>query len=213
MNQQRTTIALFGASGATGRQVVEQARIRGVSINALVRRQSNDIHLEGMFVKTGDFNDAEAMDAIIANCRAVICVIGPRPPYREIFCASATQAIIESMLRVGVKRLICQTGAMIGEYKHNRSVIFRWLTRSVHRTYPAMSEDRARQEELIKQSDLEWTIVKPSRLTKGGLTGRVNAAVDLKLGMLSKISRADLACFLLDLVESNEFSRQAVFVK
>ena len=213
MNQQGITIALFGASGATGRQIVEQAHRKGVSIKALVRKQSNDAHLDGILVKTGDFNNAKTLDALITNCRAVICVIGPRPPFRDIFCGSATQSIIDSMMRVGVKRLVCQTGAMIGEYKANRRLLFRWLTHSVQKKYPAMTEDRAQQERLILQSDLDWTIVKPSRLTNGRRTGRINAAVDLKMGLLSKISRADLACFLLDQVESNEFSRQAVFVK
>lgn len=213
MNKPTSTIALFGASGATGRCVVNQARARGFLVSALLRNAYPELAQDGILLKLGGFENANVVDQVIAGSRAVICVIGPRPPYTDIFCASATKAIIDSMQRVGVQRLICQTGAMIGDYDTNRSFLFKWLTRTVQRKFPAMTADRAEQELLIKQSNLSWSIVKPSRLTNGRLSGHVRAGANLKMGMMSKISRADLAGFLLDLAESNDFLRQAVFTK
>jgi len=207
-------IAIFGGSGATGRSLISQALIRGHRVNALVRKGSNINHQHAQFqCVVGGFGEAGAVDDVIAGSDAVISVIGARPPYTDSFCAAATQAMIESMQRQKVTRMICQTGAMIGDYEKNWSRLFTWMARSVQKKYSAMMADRMEQERLIIESDLDWTIVKPSRLTQGSRKGKLTAGFDLKMRLMSKISREDLASFLLDQVTSDTYLRQAVFVR
>ncbi len=208
------TIALFGGSGATGRSLISQALVRGWRVNALVRKGSSirQQHAHLNYV-VGGFDEAYAVDDVIAGSDAVISVIGARPPYTDTFCAAATRAMIASMQRRKVTRIICQTGAMIGNHEDNWSWPFTWMARSVHKKYSAMMADRLEQERLIMASHLDWTIVKPSRLTQGARTGQVRAGTDLKMGLMSKIARVELASFLLDQVTSDTYLHQAVFVR
>ncbi|NGZ97499.1 MAG: hypothetical protein CV089_15500 [Nitrospira sp. WS110] len=73
--------------------------------------------------------------------------------------------------------------------------------------------NREEQERLVESSVLDWTIVKPPRLTDSLPRGRVYASASLLVGLLSKISRADLAAFILDEIQTGRFVRQRIFVK
>jgi len=116
------------------------------------------------------------------------------------------------MRRVGVRRLVCQTGAMIGGEVPNWTLPVRLMVRLFMRQRSAVAADRMRQEELVKESRLEWTLVKPPRLTDSPAQGRVAAGVDLRIGLLSKISRTDLASFLVAECVAPRYVNQAVYV-
>ena len=94
----------------------------------------------------------------------------------------------------------------------NRTLPVRLMARMFRWRRPAVAADRVRQEKLVRESGLEWTLVKPSRLTDGRARGRVAAAVDLPIGLLSKVSRADLASFLVGECVAPRYLKQAVYV-
>ena len=73
--------------------------------------------------------------------------------------------------------------------------------------------DREEQERLVESSGLDWTIVKPPRLTDSRAQGRVLAGSSLRIGLLSKVSRASLTAFILDEIQTGRFVRQRIFVK
>ena len=81
------------------------------------------------------------------------------------------------------------------------------------KSMPELARDREEQERLIMESECDWTIVKPPRLTDGPARGRVRAGTDLRVGLLSSISRRDLAAFLVSLVSSTQYSGRRVLVK
>ncbi|GKS63283.1 hypothetical protein YTPLAS72_05870 [Nitrospira sp.] len=83
----------------------------------------------------------------------------------------------------------------------------------IARWHPQATGDREEQERLVESSGLDWTIVKPPRLTNSATRGRVQASASLRVGLLSKISRADLAAFIFDEIEAGHFVRQRIFVK
>jgi putative NADH-flavin reductase len=206
-------ICIFGANGATGLAIAQQALARGHEVTAVVRSQSAQAKLPpGATVVVGSLLDRADVAHAIVGADAVICVFGPRPTSPEVFCAEATQSIIEAMRAHGMRRLICQTGAMIGDYPH-LSWFMRMMRSSYRKQQPALAADRAEQERLVAASGLLWTTVKPPRLTSGTARGRVRSGENLKVGAFASISRADLARFMLDEVESLEYVGKHVVVR
>lgn len=206
-------LAIFGISGRTGRELAKAASLKGWEVRGFVRPTSKVQAgaVNGRIVR-GNFEDVDRVIETIADSEAVCCMIGPRPPYTDVFCATATAAIIAAMKQTTCKRLVCQTGAMIGPAP-NRSRPMEWMARVFAKWQPQSAEDREEQERFVKSSLLEWTIVKPPRLTDAPPQGRVQANSSLRVGLLSTISRADLAAFIIDEVQTGRFVRQRIFVK
>jgi putative NADH-flavin reductase len=205
-------ICIFGASGATGLTLTQQALARGFGVTAFVRSQAATTKLPpGATVVAGNLLDRSDVARAVAGCDAVICAIGPRPSSPEPFCSEATKNIIDAMQAAGVRRLICVTGAMVGDYPH-LSWFMRMMRNSYRKQQPALAADRAEQERLVAASGLQWTAVKPPRLTNGAVRGRMRSGESLKVGAFASISRADLARFMLDAVESPQYVGKHVVV-
>jgi putative NADH-flavin reductase len=207
------TIAVFGASGLTGKEVIREANSRGINTKSFVRRAGSTPELDLNFEITGDFTDKEAITSVIKGVDAVIITIGQRPPYEDIFCKDATAKIIAIAANNNVNRIICQTGALIGDYPENQKKFFKFFGRLFDKKYPKVKEDRIDQEEVLKRSDSDWTIVKPPRLTNGNKKRRCNCAPGVRTGIFSKISRKELASLLVDLTTSKQFAKKVVFAK
>jgi putative NADH-flavin reductase len=206
-------ICIFGASGATGRTLTGQALERGIDVTAFVRSEAAKEKLpSGVTVMVGNLLDHADVECALSGRDAVIISIGPHPSSLDVFCAEATRTIIEAMKAQGVHRLICQTGAMIGDYPH-----LSWFMRSMRDSYqkqqPDMAQDRAEQEQLVATSGLDWTLVKPPRLTNGKGSVHIRSGEALKVGAMSSVSRSDLSRFLLEQVDSQEFVGKRVVVQ
>lgn len=193
-----TRIALFGASGRTGTEVVRLATARGWRVRALVRPSSRCREMDGLEVLRGDLDTPSDVLAAVSNADAVLCVFGPRSTKDPPFAAAATARIVEAMKSAGVSRLVCQTGAMVGDLPPNVSTPMRFMARLFRRRYPALAADSAGQERLVATSGLDWTLVKPPRLHDGPPRRPTHADPALRVGLMSAISRAALAEFLLD---------------
>jgi len=210
--QELVKVALFGASGKTGQAFARAASAQGLVIRASLRNAASDFLPPNVEILRGDLGDADHVRDTIAGTTMVCCVLGPRPPHTEVFCARTTELILDAMHRAGVRRLICQTGAMIGADAANWTPPVRLMVRMFRRHRPAVAADRMRQEKIVRESDLEWTLVKPPRLTDGPARGYLVAGVDLRIGLLSKIGRADLASFLVGECIAPRYVNQAVYV-
>lgn len=199
------TLAVFGLSGATGQALLAAALARGWAVRGLVRNASTSTSALAaasqarLVLVHGELGDASRVRQTLEGADAVCCVFGPRPPYTEVFCAAATAQVVAGMRQAGIARLLCQTGGMVGPGQ--RTLPFAWLTALVCRQQPALMADRSEQERLVMASGLRWTLIKPPRLTDHPAARPVQAAADLKLGLLSHISRASLAQFTLDAVD------------
>ena len=206
-------LAIFGISGRTGHELARVAGIKGWEVCGFVRPTSKGegAVIHGRIVR-GNFEDFDRVVETIADSQAVCCMIGPRPPYTDVFCATATAAIIAAMKQANCKRLVCQTGAMIGPAP-NRSRPMEWMARAFATWHPQVMRDREEQERLVELSGLDWTIVKPPLLTDSSPQGQAQASSSLRVGLLSKVSRASLAAFILDEIQTGRFVRQRIFVK
>ena len=206
-------ICVFGASGGTGALLVRQAMQRGHTVVAFVRGEAAKGTLPpGATVVIGSLLDPGAVERAVAGTDAVISALGPRVSSPEVFCAAATRNIIEAMKAQGVGRLLCITGAMIGDYPH-----LSWFMRSLRRMFrkhqPALARDRAEQERLVVASGLDWTLIKPPRLTNRRARGRVRSGGSLRIGAFSNISRADLSGFILDQIDLADSVGQSLVVE
>lgn len=208
------TIALFGATGRTGSWIGVRALRRGFAVNALRRPSSFDpLSAKPINMLEGDVQNADHAGRVIQGTCAVLVTLGQRPPYGDVFCEGATAAILEAMRRHGVMRIIAVTGAMIGEQDQGQTRSMKFLARVFWDQQRAAAADRAAQERLLMESDRDWTVVKPPRLSPGLRRPRIKNATRMRIGLLSRISRENLADFMLDQIDSTEYIRQRVLVK
>jgi len=188
-------VLIIGASGATGQILMHEALAQGHEVTALARDPSalasEDHRLR---VLQGDALDASSVEAAVAGQDAVLSALGTRSARPTTLFSESTNNIISAMDKHGVRRLVCITGIGAGDSKGHVGFLYDrvMLPFVVKNIY----EDKTRQEEAIKQSDLEWVIVRPARLTDESAKGEYN--VFLGGSYTAKtISRADVAAFML----------------
>jgi putative NADH-flavin reductase len=191
------TVTLFGATGRTGKAIIQEANNYKIKLLPFSKRLPTDDEVR---------NSIKGSDA-------VIIVFGPKYNSTDIFCDRYTKQIVNAMTKENVSRLICQTGAMIGEYDENRSFFFKILCNQYKKSSPEGYNDRVEQESTIKKSQLNWTIIKPPRLSDSTTDKKVSSGENLKVGLMSSITRKSLANFILQEVINGENIKKSVFVK
>ena len=192
-------IVIFGAAGATGRIVVERALAWGHEVTAFDRHTAPlAIHHPKLILIQGDIFNLSQVEAAIVGQDAVISVLGVRPGVTIPVCSEGTKNIIAAMQKLGVKRFISQSAfavaALDGEW---REVPYLPIILPFFPKVKAMFADKVLQEHEILQSDLDWIIVRPAKLTDGPRMGEYKVSDPLSMGPRAKISRADVADFLL----------------
>ena len=120
--------------------------------------------------------------------------------------SDATRVLVDAMTAQGVKRLICVTGFGAGDSRESISRLQRLPFQAVFgRAY----DDKSRQERLIRQSALDWTIARPGVLTNGPRTGRFKILAEASQWRNGIISRADVADFLVGQIEDRTYVHKA----
>lgn len=193
-------LALFGATGKTGRLLVDRALAEGHEVAALVRDPAKLPPRTGLRVEKGDARERPAAARTLQGADAAILLLGNfnRRPNSEI--SDATRTICDAMAGEGPRRLVAVTTIGVGDsLAPMKSLLFKLVIRTFARHIWA---DRARQEEVVRASGLDWTIVRPGGLTDGRPTGRWRAigGGDPQPAKV-EIARADLAAFLLGAVD------------
>lgn len=192
-------IVIFGAAGATGRILVERALEQGHEVIAFDRHPAAlTIEHPKLSLIQGDIFNPWQVEEAIAGQDVVISVLGVRPGVTVPVCSEGTKNIIAAMQKRGVKRFICQSAfavaALDGEWRE-----IPWMV-PILPFFPkvkAMFGDKVIQEQEIRESNLDWIIVRPAALTGGPKTGDYKVGEPLSIGPRAKISRADVADFLL----------------
>ena len=201
-------LVIFGATGTVGRQVVQQALEQGHTVTAFARDLTKlDIQHPQLSFAPGDVLDASAVEQAIRGQDAVICVLGSGKKVTGTIRSEGTRQIIQAMEKVGVRRLICQSTLGAGDSWSNldfywKYVMFGFILRQVF-------ADHERQEALVKNSSLDWTIVRPSAFIDGPRTGRYRHSFPNDDRSISlQISRADVADFILKQLPDRSSLRQ-----
>jgi len=211
-------LAIFGATGATGQCLVEQALDQGYDVTAFARNPlaltTRHAHLS---IVTGDVFQKAPVEEAVTNQDAVLCTIGghdrlrvalSRHPRQPGLCTVGTRNILDAMKKYDVSRLICLSAWGIGESKDRLPFVFK------HIILPLLMkeeyEDKEAQEQLIEQSTLDWTIVRPARLTNGPHTGSYRMKSILEFSRQSSISRADVADCMLKQLTDQTFRHKCI---
>jgi putative NADH-flavin reductase len=206
-------VAVFGASGFIGSQVVREALAAGDSVTALVREPSRVAPSPNLSVVPGDVRDPAAVDEVIGGAQGVISAIGIRRGERldAGFLDRAMRTILTSMERNGVRRIVAISGAAIslpGERKpfpHNAvSALVRVIAHSA-------VEAKQREYDVLSASPLEWTAVRPTRVVEGPASANPRIGTSASdLGM--RVTRTDLARFMVSELKDRNFVHQAPFI-
>lgn len=193
-------LTIFGASGKTGRRLVEQALAAGHEVTAVVRDPAGlPVRHDRLAVVGADVLDPEAIEPAVAGADAVVSALGPRPPRnRSSIMSAGTASILDAMRAAGTSRLVVVSAAPVAGDDRGATLPDRLLARPLLRALlRGLYADMAVMEDIVRRSGMDWTIVRPPQLTDGPRTGTYRRATDANLRRGYRISRADLADAIL----------------
>jgi putative NADH-flavin reductase len=207
-------LTVFGASGGTGRQLLEQALAAGHQVTAVTRRPASIAPRERLHVVGADVADTDAVDATIAGSDAVLSALGV--PYSRkpitLYSQGATNTIA-AMHRHGVKRLVVVSSAPLDPaYRPSDSLFFTRVLEPLFMRRPGRTtyDDMRRTESLVRASELDWTIIRSCWLFDAAAVTDYRLAENSAGGMFT--ARADLAASMLAQLADDRFIRKAVGV-
>jgi uncharacterized protein YbjT (DUF2867 family) len=207
-----TKILVLGATGATGRLIVNQAVARGYDVTVLVRSADKASDIRGAKLIVGDARDEAALREALKGRDAVVSALGtPVSPFREVtLLSTATRALVSAMKAEQVSRLVCITGMGAGDSAGHGgfiadNVIFPLLLKKVY-------ADKNRQEAIVSDSGLDWVLVRPSILNNKPGRGSVRTLTDLSGFHGGSIAREDVATFVLDQVRADTWLHRSPLI-
>jgi putative NADH-flavin reductase len=199
-------LTVFGATGGTGQQVVEQALAAGHQVTVLVRDPAKlGLNQAALTVRRGNVLEPEDVFNTVSGADAVIVSLGSTSNNPDSVVSQGTANVVDAMQKAGVARLIVVTSLGVGESKDQVPFFFKALMATALRK---TMQDKEAQEKLVKVSGLDWTIVRPGGLTDGPRTGQYRYGLDPKL-VAGQVSRADVAEFVLKQLTDTQFLRKA----
>jgi putative NADH-flavin reductase len=187
-------ITVFGATGGTGIELVRQAHDAGHAVTVVVRSTAG--FPAGVEVLRADVMDPVAIEPAVAGRDAIISAIGHRPGHDEPVCAPAASSICRAMAAAGTRRLVVITAAGHVTDPHDDFVTAKIAKPVLWRFLRPSFTDFIATEKVVTASGLDWTIMRPPRLTKGGHKP-YRTAIDHVVRRGGTISRADLAAATL----------------
>lgn len=211
----RTTqpkILVLGATGGTGRLIVSQAVARGYDVTVLARSAEKADNLKGAKLIVGDARDETALREALRGRDAVVSALGTSAsPFREVtLLSTATRALVRAMKVEQVSRLICITGIGAGDSAGHGGFLFD------HLIFPLLLRkvyaDKNRQEAIVRDSGLDWVVVRPSVLNDKPGRGTIRALTDLSDFRGGTISRGDVAKFVLDQLRSDSWLHRSPLI-
>lgn len=212
-------VVVFGATGSTGRLVVECALARGFFVSAFVRepKRMPSMHPRLSIVK-GDVMDLLSVAPAVQAADAVICALGAIPQAKGDLnrrqpgvpvCSVGTSNILAAMPG-GRGRLVVESSVSVGEsYDKGRfgaGFIVKFALKE-------LMADKEKQEAAVKQSHCDWTIVRPATLTFKPARGNLKAGPDLRWSIASTATRADVAAYMVKILDDASTFKQAITVR
>lgn len=207
-------LTIFGGTGRIGRLIVEQALAAGQDVTVLVR----DPHklgpiVERVQVEPGRITDPAAIGRAITGADVVISALGPdgNSADQVIALSAGMDAIIDAMRENGVSRIINLAGAAIDAPGDHKPMVDRLASRIVRLVSGHVVAAKQAEFDKLLASGLEWVAVRPPLVTDGPHTGIYRAGLDV-LHPGARISRADIADFMLAQAADPTFAQAAPFI-
>ena len=207
------TIALFGATGKTGRHVLAQALAAGHTVRALARRPEAlaEAAAARLTVIAGDVLDADAVRETVRGADVVVSVFGQVKGSPPTVQTDGTQNIVDAMAEQGIRRIISLSGGGLAAEQHDRpktpDKIIKWL---LQRIAPQVLADAEGHLLVLRASGLDFTVVRGPRLTDAPATGSYRVGW-VGVNASTQIARADLAMFILTQLDDRQFIGELPF--
>lgn len=202
-------IAIFGATGGTGHELLQQALDRGHEVTAIVRRPSAiTLTHARLRVSAGDILEPDSFAPTLQQQDAVLSVVGINSFRPMTFYRESARNLVEQLEKAGVQRLVCLTSVGVVDNPVG-PLFYLWLVKPLLKH---IYNDMRHMEQTIRASRLAWTIVRPSRLFDGKRIGQYRVGSSGELPQANKISRADLANLMLNQLDTQTNWQQAVAV-
>jgi putative NADH-flavin reductase len=198
-------LLVIGATRGIGRCLVELALNQDHNVTALVRDPGQmPVSHDRLRVIKGDIRNREAVISAVEDQDAVCITIGIHPTRKPVIVFSeGAKNVIEALTHSATNQLICVTGIGAGDSKNHGGFFYDRIFNPL--LLKTIYTDKDRQEALVRNSNLEWVIVRPGFLTNGPLTGTYRVLVDLEGISAGKISRADVAHFILSEIKEKTY--------
>lgn len=203
-------LAVFGATGGTGQEIVKRALADGHTVTAFVRNRERlpikDAYLQ---IIIGDALDRQSVSNAVTGQDAVVVALGSRDRGKRDIRARGTANVIETMQAQDVRRLVVISAAGTGDSFRQLPFLLKILVKTLLRKTYA---DHEQQETYVRDSELDWVIVRPAMLSDGPASGEYHIGTandDLPGG---EVSRADLADFILGQLEGDRYLHQAITI-
>jgi putative NADH-flavin reductase len=207
-----TRLLVFGASGGTGRQIVAQALAKNIAVTAFLRNPARlgVVHDHLRYVQ-GDVGDAGAVAGALPGHDAVVSALGVGTPLKhDQVVIDGVRNIVRAMEAARVRRLIYLSFIGVRDSRAAAGFLIRHVAKIPLRHEIA---DHEAKEALVRESALDWTIVRPPKLTDGQPTGRYRTGDDITArSIFPTLSRADVAAFMIQQVTDAAFVRKAARV-
>jgi putative NADH-flavin reductase len=199
-------VIIFGSTGTIGTHLVKQALDAGHTVTAFVRDPARlQIKHPNLAVAQGDVMNITSVVKAMQGHDAVLCALGAGR--KGNVRSEGTRHVIQAMEQTGVRRLVCETSLGVGDSRGNlnffwKYIMFGMLLREAY-------ADHGKQEDYIKRSNLDWIIVRPAAFTDGAHTGVYHHGFSSTAKNITlKISRADVADFMLKQLTDNRYLRK-----
>jgi putative NADH-flavin reductase len=200
-------LIIFGATGGTGHQLMNQALQRGHHVTAFARNPQDVTVYPDLNVVKGDVLNPESIQAAFKQLQVdvVLSAIGSgRHGGSTQICSEGTRHILHAMKKVGMQRFIGISSLGVADEFNNwfvRKIVMGAMLANIH-------EDLKRMEMVVKFSPLNWTLARPPRLVDGPGTGKYRVLLAPDGRQLFQISRADVADFMINEAENSSYIRQ-----
>ena len=189
-------VLVIGATGGTGRELVKQALEQSHQVTALARSPEKlAFSRPNLRIVKGDVTDYARVDEAVRGQEAILCALGTRVIRKNTIQSDGTRNILGAMQSHGVRRLVLESSLDVGDSRGQLGFFFAHVIRPT--LLRNIFQDKELQEQIVRQSQLDWIIVRPAMLTDGPRTGNYRAGFSSSDKTQRKISRADVADFML----------------
>jgi putative NADH-flavin reductase len=205
-------ILVFGASGRTGRELVKQALAQGQTVTAFVRHPASfDITHAHIKIVQGDAADRASVESAVRDQDAVICALGAASLFkRDQAVVVGVHNIIMAMESAGVRRLIYLSADTVHDSRDELNALRKVF---VPLLFHNSAADHEINESMIKQSHVDWIIIRPPMLINGERTSAYRSGEHLRArAIIPQFSRADLAEFILKQLADDSYLDKAAEV-
>jgi len=203
-------IAVFGSTGPCGQLIIKYALEKSYKVIAFARNPSK-IRIENVNLKIikGELDNITAIEEAIKDVDAVVSILGPKGNVKNTELSDGYSYIITAMKKYDVKRIVAMGTASVTDTEDKSVFKFRLLVSVVKSVIPGAYKEIVKIGSIIRNSSLDWTLIRIAILTNGKPSGKIKAGYYGKAPLSLTLSRADLAFFFVNQVEDKTYIQKA----